>query len=82
MDIASAYPSSALPTWQLVVLAVVMAASLVLWLLLVFRADKSCARDTRQANSHLGVAEPDETAEDRDSGTSHVPASRRHGAAA
>ena len=82
MDIASAYPDSALPAWQLVILAVVMAVSLGLWLILVFRAEKSSATGTRQADSRLSVAEPDETAEDRDSGTSRVPAGRSRGAAA
>lgn len=82
MDIASAYPNSALPAWSLIVLALVMAVSLGLWLILVFRADKSCASDTRRAKGHLNAAAPHEAAEDRHSDTGHAPAGRRHGAAA
>jgi hypothetical protein len=82
MDIASAYPNSALPAWELVLLAVVMAGSLALWLILVFRADRSSARDSGQATGHLGVAAPDETAEDKLSAADHAAVDQRHGAAA
>jgi hypothetical protein len=82
MDIASAYPNSALPAWELVILAVVVAGSLALWLIVVFRADKSSARERGQAAGHLGVAVPDETAEDKLSAAEHAAVDQRHGAAA
>ena len=82
MDIASAYPNSALPAWELVMLAVVMAASLALWLILVFRAEKSSARGTGQAKGHLAVAAPDGTAEDKHSDADHAAVDQHHGAAA
>ena len=82
MNIASAYPDSALSAGALLILAVVMAISLALWLILVFRADKSSARDPRPAKSHLNVAAPREPAEDRHSDTGRAPDGRRHGAAA
>ena len=82
MDIASAYPNSALPAWELVILAVVMGVSLALWLLLVFRAETSSQRDSRRAKGHLDVAGPEETAEDKHSDAKHAAVDQRHGAAA
>ena len=82
MYIASAYPNSALPAWELAALALVVAVSLALWLILVFRAETSSARGTRQAKRHLNVAAPDVPAEDRHSGTGSAVVGRRPGAAA
>jgi hypothetical protein len=82
MYLASAYPNSALSAGALTVLALVMALSLALWLILVFRADSGSARDTQRVKRRLNVAAPEETAEDEHSDADHVPADRRHGAAA
>jgi hypothetical protein len=82
MNIASAYPNSALSVGALVILAFVMVICLALWLIMVFRAGKSGSRDVQLANGHLTVAAPDETAEDEHSGTGDAPAGRRRGAAA
>jgi hypothetical protein len=82
MNLASAYPNSALSAGALVVLALVMAVSLALWLILVFRADKSSASGAQPAKSRLGVAAPGEAAEDEHSDAGQIPADRRHGAAA
>jgi hypothetical protein len=82
MDIASAYPNSALPAGALVILAVVMVAGLALWIILVFRADQSSASDSGRAKRHLGVAGSPGAAEDRHSDAGRVPAGRRRGGAA
>jgi hypothetical protein len=82
MYLASAYPNSALSAGALTVLALVMALSLALWLILVFRADKDTARDAQGAKRRLDVAALTKTAEDKQSDASHVPVDRQHGAAA
>jgi ABC-type nickel/cobalt efflux system permease component RcnA len=82
MNLASAYPDSALSAGAMTVLVFVMVISLALWLILVFRADKSSTKDTQQAKSRLDVAAPADTAEDGHSGAGHASADRRHGAAA
>jgi hypothetical protein len=82
MNLASAYPNSALSAGALIALALVMAVSLALWLILVFRADQSGAKETRQAKSRLNVVAPGEAAEDKHSDAGQIPADRRHGAAA
>ena len=67
------------------VIALVMAGTLVIWLGLVFLADKrgSKKENAQVAGSHFAVvAQPDEAAEDEHSEAGHARADGRHGAAA
>ena len=83
MYIASAYPNSALSAGALAAIALVAAATLALWLVLVFLAEKNNEKNARQAHSHLAaVAQSDDAAEDRTSEAGTAPADRPHGAAA
>ncbi len=81
--LASAYPNSALSAGALTAIALVAAATLALWLVLVFRAEKSNEKNARRAHSHLTVmAQSDDAAEDRTSEAGTASADRPHGAAA
>jgi hypothetical protein len=83
MYFASAYPDSALSAGMLVLIALVVLATLALWLGLVFLADRPPKKDSGQPASRLpAMAQPDEAAEDEHSGAGPAPAGRRHGAAA
>ncbi len=83
MNVASAYPNSDLSAGTLTVIALVMAACLTIWIVLVFLAERSNERDSRQAHSrHTMVTELDQAAEDEHSEAGSVPAGRRHEAAA
>jgi ABC-type nickel/cobalt efflux system permease component RcnA len=84
MDLASAYPDSAISAWMMTVIALVMVACLAAWLILVFRADsRGSARKTRQAAMPAPApAGPDRAAEDEHGEAGHAPAGVRHGAAA
>jgi hypothetical protein len=81
MYLASAYPNPALSAGLMTVIALVMAGTLVIWLGLVFLADRSSRKKRApQADSHLAVAgRPDEAEEERDRGP--APAGQRHEAA-
>jgi len=50
------YPNNSLATWQLVMIAVVMAVSLVIWLVAVFLAD----RQPRGTSAAAGAGPRDE----------------------
>ena len=50
------YPDSSLSTWQLIMIAVVVAASLVVWLVAVFLAD----RQPRSTSAAAGAGPRDE----------------------
>jgi hypothetical protein len=83
MNIASAYPNSDLSAGALTVIALVMAACLTVWIVLVFLAERSNERDSRQAHSrHTVVAQPDQAAEDEHSEAGAAPVGHRHEAAA
>ena len=60
MDIASAYPNSALTALTMMVIGLVMAGSLAAWLGLVFLAD----RQPRKPRGDAAPAVPDDTTED------------------
>lgn len=70
MDLATAYPNSAISAGAMLVIALVMTGSLALWLALVFLADRKSARLSAPRAWHPaavagpGLAGPDETAED------------------
>jgi hypothetical protein len=84
MDLASAYPNSAISTGAMLAIALVMAGSLAFWLVMVFVAD----RQRRNSSARLAAgpaaelagpvpAGPDETAEDERSGAGHRDGTRR-----
>ena len=60
MNIASAYPNSALSALSMMVIGFVVAGSLAAWLGLVFLAD----RQPRKARGDAAPAAPEDTAED------------------
>ncbi len=84
MDVASAYPNSAISGAMMAVMIVVMLGTLAAWLILVFLADShGSARETRQADVPTPVlAALDPAAEDEHSEAGHASADGRHGAAA
>ena len=85
MHLATAYPNSALSAGQLTIIAVVMAGTLLIWLGLVFLADRRGTKKVaaRPSDSHLAmVAQPDWAADNKHSEAGHAPADGRHGAAA
>ena len=84
MYLASAYPDSAISAGKMTLIAVVMVASLVAWLIPVFLADRQGSRKkTRQANVPTPVPTAlDPAAEDEHSKAGHAPVDDRHGAAA
>jgi len=83
MYIASAYPNSALSAGALAAIALVSACSLAIWLILVFLAERSSGKDTRQPDTRAAtLARPRKPAEDEHSETGPTPADRRQGAAA
>ncbi len=84
MDVASAYPNSAISGTMMAVIALVMTACLAAWLILVFLADShGSAKETRQADAPAPMlAGLDPAAEDEHSEAGHAPADGRHGAAA
>lgn len=85
MYLANAYPNSALSAATLTVIALVMAGTLVIWLVMVFLADRpgSGKAAARQADGRLAVVErPERAAQDEHSEAGHASAGSRHGAAA
>jgi hypothetical protein len=85
MDLASAYPNSAISTGAMLVIALVMVGSLALWLGLVFLADRS--RRDRSARRPVAVTEPAltepaQTAEDEQDEAGHGDVARQRQAAA
>jgi len=74
MRLASAYPNSAISTGAMIAIAVVMAAVLAFWLVMVFVADRQMrdqsarrARELAAAVAGPALFGPDETAEDESS---------------
>jgi hypothetical protein len=89
MDLASAYPNSAISTGAMLAIALVAAGSLALWLVLVFRADRArpgqSARRAQQPPAALAgpdLTGPVETAEDEQDEAGHGDAARQRQAAA
>jgi hypothetical protein len=83
MDFASAYPNSAISAGAMAAIAIVAAGCLAFWLVMVFLADRSSGRASRQARSQdTVVARPDEAAEDEHGEAGPAGVERRHGAAA
>jgi len=83
MNVASAYPNSALPAGTILAIALVAVASLACWLVLVFLADRAGRNDGQRDRTRLPVmAPPDEAAQDKESGAGLAPADRPHGVAA
>ena len=84
MNLASAYPNSAISAGAMMAIAFVMVAVLAFWLIMVYAADRQGSKDNaRTVDSHLTpVAGPHEEAEDRQSEAGTAPADQRHGAAA
>jgi len=77
MNLADAYPNSALPVGALMAIAFTMAIVLAIWLIMVFRAD-----DQPKASRQPKVAEPDATSEDKHNDSSQAEADRREGVSA
>jgi hypothetical protein len=77
MDLASAYPNSAISTGAMVAIALVAVGSLALWLVLVFLADrKTTELSARQVHHPAAVtgpalAGPAKTAEDKQDAAGH-----------
>ena len=65
MNIASAYPNSALSALTMMAIGLVMAGSLAAWLGLVFLAD----REPRKARGDTALTMPDDITEDEHSRT-------------
>ena len=83
MNLADAYPNSALPVGALLAIALTMAVVLVIWLIMVFRADSQPKADSRpKADSEPKVAEPAATSEDKHNDPGHAQADSREGASA
>jgi hypothetical protein len=97
MELASAYPNSALSAGAMAAIVVVMAGGLIVWLVLVFLADRKTSElsarraqptvpapvpATTVATAGADVTGPDDTTEDEASEAGHGDdASRRRAAA-
>lgn len=77
MNLASAYPNSALSAGALMAIAFTMAIVLAIWLIMVFRAD---SQPKPKADSQPEVAEPTQTSEDKHNDAGQVQAGSREGA--
>ena len=89
MNLADAYPNSALPVGALMAIAFTMAIVLAIWLIMVFRADGQPKADSKptadakpKADSHPEVAEPVATSEDKHNDRGQAQAGRREGVSA
>jgi hypothetical protein len=84
MYLASAYPDSAISAGKMTLIAIVMVASLIAWLIPVFLADRQGSRkEARQADVPTPVAAvPGPAAEDEHTKAVRAPVDDRHGAAA
>jgi hypothetical protein len=83
MDVASAYPNSALSGWTIMAIAFVALASLACWLVLVFLADRATGNVGQRDRARLPVvAPPDGAAQDKESDAGLAQADRPHGMAA
>ena len=84
MNLASAYPNSAISPAMMAVIALVAAGTLAAWLIMVFLADRqSSAKKTPQADMPTPVLTVlDRAAEDEHGEASRAPVDGRHGAAA
>jgi hypothetical protein len=87
MDLASAYPNSAISTGAMLAIALVAVGGLAIWLVLVFLADRETANlSARRAQRPVAaagpaLAGPDETAEDEQDEAAYGDAHRRRAAA-
>jgi sugar phosphate permease len=83
MNLADAYPNSALSVGALMAIAFTMAIVLAIWLIMVFRADGKPQADGKpEADSHPKVAEPAATSEDKHNDRGQAQAGRREGVSA
>lgn len=84
MNLASAYPNSAISAGAMMAIAFVMVAVLAFWLIMVYVADRPSVKDNAEpADSTLTpVAGRHEETEDGQSGADTAPAEHRHGVAA
>lgn len=88
MNLASAYPNSALPAAEMAVIALVMLASLGFWIIMVFLADRDGGGRRARRRARPAGHEPaplaggGEVAEDEQSEATSAPAGQRHEAAA
>jgi len=83
MNLASAYPNSALSTGALMAIAFTMAIVLAIWLIMVFRADSQPKAEIQpEADSQPEVAAPDATSEDKHNDAGQLRAGSREGASA
>jgi hypothetical protein len=91
MNLADAYPNSALSVGALMAIAFTMVIVLAIWLIMVFRADgkpeaeadgKPEADNKPEADSHPRVAEPAATSEDKHNDRGQAQAGRREGVSA
>ena len=88
MNLASAYPNSALPVGALIAIALTMVIVLAIWLIMVFRADSQPKADGQPkadkptADSQPGVAAPGATSEDKHNDAGQAQAGDREGASA
>jgi hypothetical protein len=85
MDLASAYPNSAISTGAMLVIALVMTGSLALWLGLVFLADRNRRDQSARRPATVtepGLAAPIKTAEDEQDEAGHGDGARQRQAAA
>lgn len=89
MNLADAYPNSALPVGALLAISLTMAVVLAVWLIMVFRADSQPKVDgppkvdnQPEGDSQPKVAELEATSEDKHNDTGHAEADRREGVSA
>ena len=83
MNLADAYPNSALPVGALLAIALTMAVVLVIWLIMVFRADRQPKAGSQpKADSQPKVTGPAATSEDKHNDTGQAEAGRREGVSA
>ena len=89
MDLATAYPNSAISTGAMLAIALVAVSTLAIWLVLVFLADRKTSRvSVRRAQQPVAAAAgpalagPDHTAEDEQEESGYRDAAGRRQAAA
>jgi hypothetical protein len=84
MDLATAYPNSAISAGAMTAIALVAVGTLAIWLIMVYLADRQRGdKEIPQAASPDGtVPKPRAAAEDEHSEAGRAPAGPRHEAAA
>jgi hypothetical protein len=75
--LASAYPDSAIPLWQMLAVAVAALGALAIWISLVFLADKASSKkeSARRPGNFAELARQDRAADDQQGAVD--PAGRR-----